>query len=705
MDILSVQALCGPNLWARVPVLEIRVDVSAWLPLAPTAWAAFQQRLGGWLPGLAARWAAAGPSAAAGSDAPGRELAETLKDVVGELQTRARTPVRFGRVTADEAPGRYRIVVEYEEERLGRACLESARQICVAALKAEDFAVSAELERLVELWRDVCLGTVNGPLVAAARTRGIPFRTMDDNSVLVQLGHGARQHRIQEAVTDRTGRIADRVSTDKELTKKLLSEIGIPVPVGKVVATAEDAWTAACELGLPVAIKPRDADYGNGISLNLTTREQVLAAFALAREFRKEVLVERFAPGEQHRVLVVGDRVIAANRRDPPRVVGDGERTITELIALANRDPRRGDYGYIDRPLWCIDPDEDTPRVLAEQGLTLASVPAAGLEVVLTRLGRIEYGAGVIDVTDLVHPQVAAQCVSAVRLVGLDVAGVDLMAQDISRPLEEQGGVLLEVNSEPSIIFHFPPLCDTYRPVCEAIIESLFPAGETGRIPLAILTGGGDNRTTGRWLARLLQETSQRVGRASSEGLFLDDRRLKPGDQAHLAGSRALLLCPEVEAAVCERSLVSIRREGLGFDFCDVAVVSGLGEDTDPDLLQAARVLVDAGAAVVLDADALAMAALRASQPDAVLLVALRPDHPLVTTHRVPGHRAVYRRGEDLILSAGDRTEQVIAINPRQVPDVDDGARLVALLAGVAAAWALKVPVDVIRTQLSAAML
>jgi cyanophycin synthetase len=356
-----------------------------------------------------------------------------------------------------------------------------------------------------------------------------------------------------------------------------------------------------------VVVKPRNADYGHGIGLNLSTREQVLAAYAAAREYRDEVLVEQFAQGAQYRITVVGNQVVAAVRREPVRLAGDGTHTISQLMEQANLDPRRGDD--LRLPLERVCADDDTAQVLAEQGFTLDAVVPAGVEVVLSRIAHSWAGAGVSDVTDRVHARVAAQAVRAARMIGLDVAGLDVIAQDISRPLEEQGGVILEVNAEPTIAFHFPPLCDRYRPVCEAIIESLFPDGRTGRIPVAVISGCGDRVGAGRWLAELVRESGRGIGRASCEGLFLQQEQLKPGDQANLAGSLAALLCPEVDIAVLERELASIRHEGLGLDCVDVAILTRLAREREPlgpELERAARVLVSATAPdglVVIEAD------------------------------------------------------------------------------------------------------
>ena len=596
-------------------MLEAGISVASWQHLGAGDVFAFRQRLAASLPGSSLERAVE-----ISQGGPGTALAEGLRDVALALQTLVSTPVSSGGIGPMSASGTLDIAFQYEEEKLGRACLDSARRICLAALTAQNLDVAAEMQRLRALAEDVCLGRATGPLVAAARARGIPFRRLDDES-LVQLGHGRQQRRIRTSVTDRTGKIAEWISLDKDLTKKLLAELGLPVPLGRPVSSAEHAWATACELGLPVVVKPRNADYGHGIGLKLSTREQVFAAYAAAREYRHEVLVERFAPGAQYRITVVGDRVVAAVRREPVRLAGDGTHTISQLMEQANLDPRRGDD--LRLPLERVCADDDTAQVLAEQGFTLDAVVPAGVEVVLSRIAHSWAGAGVSDVTDLVHPRVAEQAVRAARLIGLDVAGLDVVAEDISRPLEDQGGVILEVNAEPTIAFHFPPLCDRYRPVCEAIIESLFPDGRTGRIPVAIISGRGDSVGAGRWLAELVG--GRGIGRASCEGLFLQQEQLKPGDQANLAGSLAALLCPEVDVAVLERDLASIRHEGLGLDRVDVAILTRLGrEPLDAELEQAARVLVSATAPdgiVVIEADDATAAGIAQSFVGTVLVV------------------------------------------------------------------------------------
>jgi cyanophycin synthetase len=399
---------------------------------------------------------------------------------------------------------------------------------------------------------------------------------------------------------------------------------------------------------------------------------------------------------------VVGQRVVAAVRREPVRLVGDGTCTVAQLMEQANRDPRRGDD--LRLPLERVCADDDTPQVLAEQGFAVDSVVPAGVSVVLSRIAHSWAGAGVSDVTDLVHPRVAAQAVRAARLMGLDVAGLDVVALDIARPLEDQGGVILEVNAEPTIAFHFPPLCDRYRPVCEAIVESLFPDGQTGRILVSVVSGHGDRAGTGRWLAELLRDSRSGMGRASREGLFLHHELLKSGDQSNLAGTLALLLCPEVDSAILERDPSSIRHEGLGLDRVNATILTHLGRSGAPGLDaesdQAARVLVAAtppDGVVVIEADDQAAAEIVGAFAGTVVVVSASGP---VGASRGRKHMAVSLRGDHIVAETPDGREQILA----RISSVPDASLPSGLLVAAAAAWAMGVPVDALGLRLELAL-
>ncbi len=360
----------------------------------------------------------------------------------------------------------YRLAVQFEEEQLARQTLASAVQLCLAAAGQGDYNPEAELSRLRSFADRYCLGPSTLSIVTAAQRRGIPTRRLDDRS-LVQLGHGIHRRRIFTAETDRTSTIADDIAQDKELTKTLLRAVGVPVPAGRLVSDAADAWQAACEVGLPVVVKPRDANHGRGVSLNLSSRQQIEAAFQLAAVEGNGVLVESWARGAEHRLLVVADRMVAASRGEPEQVIGDGRHTILELVDELNRDPRRGlEFSF---PLGKVELDALGLLTLEQQGYQPESVPATGVAVMIHYNGDLT-----TDETDEVHPDVAAQAVLAAQVVGLDVAGIDVIAGTLSRPLDEQKGVVIEVNAGPGLRMHLDPQRGTPRAVGELIAESLF---------------------------------------------------------------------------------------------------------------------------------------------------------------------------------------------------------------------------------------
>ena len=367
----------------------------------------------------------------------------------------------------------------------------------------------------------------------AARARGIPAGGSTPSS-LVLLGHGARQRRILAAETDRTGAIAEAIAQDKELTRDLLGQVGVPVPKGRPVKDAEDAWAAAQEIGCPVVVKPQFGSQGRGVATNLSTREQVEAAYASVRADWTEVVVERFAPGADYRVLVVGGRVVAAARRDPAQVIGDGRHTIAELVALVNRDPRRGDDHATVLSKIVLDPI--ALDVLAEQGYTPESVPRPGHRVLIRRNANLSTGGTATDVTDRVHPEVAARSVEAARIIGLDVAGVDVIAQDISRPLEEQAGVIVEVNAAPGLADAPGALRGNAAGGGRGDRLAPLPEGETGRMPIVAVTGVNGKTTTTRLIAQIVRQTGKTVGMTCTDGIWIGDRWI---DRAIAAARRA----------------------------------------------------------------------------------------------------------------------------------------------------------------------
>lgn len=702
MEFRKVLALRGPNVWARFPVLEAWVDLGSQSPLSPVDAANLYRRLKGWLPSLGDERCNRGEKGAC-TDALKAEtnLAHILEHVALELQISTGAPVDFACTAETAEPHVFRVVVQYAEEVHGRACLTLAHQFCLAALNDQPLQPALKLERLRWLYNEAAFGPSTRSIVQAARERGIPIHRLSTES-LTQLGDGIHQRRFRTAITDQTGAIGLHIAKDKDLTKALLRQVGVPVPEGRPVTSPEDAWEAAREVGLPVVIKPQDGNHGRGVSLNLSNREHVIEAyhFALSESEDGGVLLERYAPGAEHRLLVVGGRMVAALRGEPDQVFGDGVQTVEELVNEVNRDPRRGElYRCLWRPVLL---DESALFTLEEQVLQLNSVPEAGRKVIIHQNG--EY---TIDCTEQVHPEVAARAVLAAQTVGLDVAGMDMIATDISRPLEEQGGVIVEVNAGPGINMHLVPLTGQPRQVGQFILETMFPPGASGRIPMVSVAGTQGRTITTQLIAHILRHSGLQVGMNTVEGTFLNTRRLSRLDGTSAKSVRNVRMNPWVEAAVFETSAAGILHEGLGFDFCNVAVVTHLGERQERDaeipaseqtLLQhtdpAYRTMMNSVAMTgwaVLKAEDPATAALAEHCRGGVLYFARDERHPLLSQHREQGGRVIFVREQMLMLAEGIHEMSLISFE--QIPLVE----VEHVLAAIGAAWSLQVPSNTIR--------
>ncbi len=576
MDIRKVLVLRGPNYWANFPVLEAWVDLGPLKDSPSDELPGFNDRLMAWLPTMIEHRCSIGERGGFFERLRrGTYQAHILEHVALELQSLAGDEVGFGRTRETAEEGVYKVALEYLEEAVGKAALEAARDLCLAAVYDKPFDVAESIRQLRALAQQSRLGPSTKSIVEAALARGIPARRLNTGS-LVQLGYGARSRRILAAETDRTGAIAESIAQDKELTRTLLRAVGVPVPEGRAVESAADAWAAAEEIGLPVVVKPQFGNQGRGVATNLSAKEQVLAAYDAARQEESTIVVEQFAPGGDYRLLVVGDKVVAAARREPAQVIGDASHTVEELVRLANEDPRRGEDHAT--ALSKIFLDAVALQVLADQGLTPTSIPANDVRVLIRRNANLSTGGTATDVTDLVHPDVAARAIDAARIVGLDIAGVDVVAIDISSPLESQRGVIVEVNAAPGLRMHLEPSVGKSRPVGEAVVGTLFAPGENGRIPIVAVTGVNGKTTTTRFISHILQGTGRRVGMTCTEGIFIDGRRIQTGDCSGPQSAQNILLNPAVDAAVLETARGGILRAGLGFDRCDVAVVTNIGE-------------------------------------------------------------------------------------------------------------------------------
>jgi cyanophycin synthetase len=542
--------------------------------------------------------------------------------------------------------------------------------------------------------------------VNAAVARNIPFSRMTEGS-MVRFGWGSKQRRIQAAEIDATSAIAEAIGQDKELTKKLLNAAGVPVPMGRAVSDADDALKAALEIGWPVVVKPLDGNQGKGVTVNIGNEAQLRAAYAVAIEFRDRILVERYMPGNDFRLLVVGDKLVAAARRDPPKVLGDGIHTVAQLVDQVNLDPKRGE-GH-STSLTKIRFDEIAHACLAGQGFTAESIPTKGERVNLRNNANLSTGGSATDVTDDVHPDVAARAVAAAHMVGLHICGVDMVCDSILRPIEEQGGGVVEVNAAPGLRMHLSPSFGKGRAVGEAIVSMLFKNGQDGRIPIVAVTGTNGKTTTVRLISHLLTHQGLCVGMTNTDGVYVGGECIDTGDCSGPKSAKNVLHHPDVDAAVLETARGGVLREGLAFDCCDVAVVTNVGSGdhlglnyitTVDELAVLKRVIVQnvsaKGTAVLNAADPI-VASMAAKSKGSVTFFALDKFNPVMATHRAQGHAVVYVENGNLVAAKG-KEKHTIAL--KDIPLTLDGSigfQVENTMASVAAVWALGMDWDTIR--------
>ncbi len=696
MKFLRILTLDGPNIWSRHPVLEAWVDLEDLRDSPSSSLPGFTDRLMAWLPTLIEHRCSVGERGGFLMRLKeGTWPGHILEHVTLELQTLAGTPVGFGKAREMSTPGIYKVVVRYAEPRLARAALHTARELVLAAIHDRPFDVAAEVQKLRELADRFCLGPSTQAIVSSAETRNIPARRLNEGS-LVELGHGKKARRIWTAETDRSSAIAGSIAQDKQLTKSLLRAAGIPVPSGRPVESVEDAWEGAQEAGLPVVIKPRSANHGRGVFTGLQTRAQVERAYDVARQESSSVLVERFAPGAEHRLLVVGEKLVAAARGDAAMVVGDGKSKVTELIeSQLNSDPRRGLEETA--PLCQIELDPMVLMHLEQQGHTPDSIPGSGEQVLIQRNDTLS-----IDVTDEVHPQTAQFAVLAAKIIGLDIAGIDLVCKNIARPLGEQDGVVVEVNAGPGLLMHLRPSVGEPRPVGDAIVEQMFSPGDDARVPLVCVTGTNGKTSVCKLVAHMLQKTDKVVGVASSDGSSVGPRTIERGNCATSRSARHLLLHPDLEALVCEADSESILEGGLGFDWCNVAVVTNIGTgdhlgqfdiQTPEQLFTVERCGVDvvlASGFKVLNARDPLVAEMASLGRGGTIFFAIDPAEPILAAHRASGGRVVFVKDGLVMLSGSGAETPVVRLDAVATTHGGKVAFQVEnLLAAVAAGWAL----------------
>jgi len=597
-------------------------------------------------------------------------------------------------------------VFRVPDETVGRTAFDAGLKLMHAVINQQAFELEPELAKIRKAIDEFYLGPSTAHIVASAKKRKIPHIRLNQGN-LVQLGYGALQNRIWTAETDLTSAIAEGIAGNKDLTKSLLRSCGVPVPSGEVVHSVEAAWEIAQEIGLPVVVKPRDGNRGRGVMLNLRSQDEVESAYAIARAEDPDVIVERYVEGDEHRVLVVGGKVIAVSRGESAWVTADGHSTIAELVEQQiNSDPRRGNADI--HPLEKLNPFTNSviQGNLQRQRLTTESVPAAGQRVLIAANGN-----HAIECSDLIHPDNAFTCVLAAQVIGLDIAGIDIVCKDIAQPLDAQRGAVVEVNAGPGLLMHLKPAQGEARPVGDAIVSHLFPEGQRGRIPIVGVTGSENTTAVARLVAWLMQLSGARVGVACREGLFVGARKLERGDCAHWEPGQRLLINRNVEAAVFENDPISLLTEGLAYDRCWVGIVTdskpvpGLEQEfmTEPEhrykiLRTQIDVVLETGAAVLNADDETVLDMAKLSDGD-VLLYAHDGQHPALVAHRESGRRVLYLEDGFLVRAHGNAVADKINLT-RDLSPAAAALSHAALLAAIGAAWALGLEAQLIRTGL-----
>jgi cyanophycin synthetase len=728
LTIHQTKVFRGPSLWGPVPVILLEVSIGE-----------LEVRLSRETPLFFERLSALVPSLRDDGDLVNRpegglrrllldRLALALQQVAAAQGAQEQAvwtgdTLAYAETFPTAQAGYYRVAYAYEYAALGEAAGTLAVRLLNHLLydTEPEFDFDSELTTLVEVTKQLAYRGTTAVIVAAAKQRGIPVECIRPHAGIdgdiVQLGHGRYQRRVLwGSITSQTPLLADTIATDKRLTARLLQEAGLPTAQNSVVHTADEAVEAATVLDYPVVLKPLNGAHGRGVVINLPDEVAVREAFPLARakSHSGQVVVETFIPGKDYRILVIANQVVAVAERVPAHVIGDGRHTVAQLIEIANADPRRGvDHEKI---LTCITVDTHTLTVLTTQGLSLEDVPEEGRAVSMKLTGNMSTGGTAIDRTDEIHPHNIEIARQAAMVVGLDVAGIDLMTPDIARSVYDQGGAIIEVNQQPGLRAHTHPTHGTPRDVGMAIVDMLFPPGRPSRVPIVAITGTNGKTTTTRMIAHIMTTAGRTVGMTTTDGMFIGGIRIAAGDLAGPSAARQVLRNPAVDCAVLETARGGLLKAGLGFDHCDVAVVTNVAADhlgdrgieTVADMAKVKAIVPRAVApdgASVLNADDPFTVAMAAAAGGEIVYFSLDEHNRVIHDHVRQGGRAVVlhpmERGELLMLLAGE--EATAILSAAEIPATMEGrirANIANALAATAAAVAQQVPLETIRAAL-----
>lgn len=580
MRIIEINAMRGPNYWSvrRHKLIVMVLDLEEMEEYPSNKIPGFNDRLKKMFPSMYSHRCSIGePGGFFQRLEEGTWMGHVIEHIALEIQTLAGMDTGFGRTRSYGEKGVYNVVFSYLEENVGRYAAKVAVEICEALISGEEFDLEPHIQRMRELRESERLGPSTGSIVEEAESRGIPWIRLNKYS-LCQLGYGANQKRIQATVTSETSSIGVEIACDKEDTKYLLEQAEVPVPRGDII-TRESSLEEACRyVGYPLVVKPIDGNHGRGITVNINNYEEALVAFHAAKEVSRRVIIEKYVTGEDYRLLVINNVLVAAAKRTPAHVIGDGKSTIRELVDKENQDPRRG-YGH-ENVLTQITINDLTKTILKGYGYTEDSIPPTGEMVILKDTANLSTGGTAEDVTDVVHPANVSMAERISKIIDLDICGIDIMTSDISKPLEETGGAVLEVNAGPGFRMHLAPTKGLPRNVAAPVVDKLFPKqGDTGRIPIVAVTGTNGKTTTTRLIAHMAKMKGHRVGYTTSDGVYIQNRLLMTGDCTGPVSAEFVLKDPTVNFAVLECARGGLLRAGLGFKRCNIGIVTNIAAD------------------------------------------------------------------------------------------------------------------------------
>ena len=579
MKILKIQALQGPNIWsiARKKLIQMRLDLEELEELPTNKIPGFRERIELLIPSLITHRCSEGCHGGFFQRVDqGTWMGHVIEHIALEIQSLAGMDVGFGRTRETKTKGVYNVVFNYLEEKVGVFAAESAVKIAQAIINGDDYDLLADLQTMREIREKVRLGPSTGSIVDEAKSRDIPWIRLGTNS-LIQLGYGINQMRFQATITCKTSNIAVDIACNKEQTKKMLDAASIPVAKGSICVDEEDLAETIKSIGYPIVLKPLDGNHGKGASINVINWKDAVLGLEYAQKYSRRVIVERFITGYDFRVLVIDNKIVAAAQRVPAHVVGDGINSIEELIKIVNSDPRRG-YGH-ENVLTEIDIDRDSLELLEKRNFTVNSIPEKNDIVYLKSTANLSTGGTSIDVTDMMHPENVFMAERISRIIGLDVCGVDIMANNLTQSLKENGGVILEVNAAPGFRMHLAPSEGLPRNVAAPVIDMLYPLGKPSRIPIIAITGTNGKTTTTRLIAHIVKNNGFRVGFTTSDGIYIQNHLMEKGDTTGPISAEYILKDPNVEFAVLETARGGILRSGLGFSRCDIGIITNIQED------------------------------------------------------------------------------------------------------------------------------